>query len=186
MRVIGVDPGSAITGFGVVEKSSGGLQYLGSGTIRTNSRHSRGVRLKTIYDQLQAVIADHAPVAMSLERSFVAENVQSAFRLGETRGVAMLAAAANDLELFEYDPTAVKLTIAGYGRADKAQVKFMVMSCLGIHPQIKLADDASDALALALCHLARASMPMGAQSQTSWRNFKQGSEVINGKKVALR
>ena len=90
---------------------------------------------------------------MSLERSFVAANVQSAFRLGEARAMAMLAAAARGLALFEYTPNQVKLTVAGHGHADKAQVKFMVRRALGVDEEVALADDASDALAIALCHL---------------------------------
>ena len=163
MRVIGVDPGSAVTGFGVVERLGGGFRYLAAGTVRTNPRAGRPSRLRTIFEQLNAVIDEHAPEAMSLERSFVGDNVQSAFRLGETRGVAMLAAATRGIDFFEYDPTQVKLAVAAYGRADKTQVKFMVRQTLGLPAEEVLADDASDALALALCHLGRVSIIAAAR-----------------------
>jgi crossover junction endodeoxyribonuclease RuvC len=158
MRVIGVDPGSAVTGFGVVEKIAGGFHCLESGIIRTSSAATRHSRLRAIHDGLSDVIARFSPDVMSLERSFVAHNIQSAFRLGETRGVAMLVAARHGLDLAEYDPTQVKLTVAAYGRADKGQVKFMVRRTLDLDDTKELADDASDALALALCHFGHAKL----------------------------
>jgi crossover junction endodeoxyribonuclease RuvC len=126
MRVIGVDPGSAVTGFGVVEGRGGAVEHIAAGVIRPNSRAAYPDKLLTIYQRLCDLIARYTPDAMSLERSFVAANVQSAFRLGEARAMALLAAADNRLELFEYAPAHVKLTVAGHGRADKSQVKFMV------------------------------------------------------------
>ncbi len=114
-------------------------------------------RLMTIHENLLRLIDEHAPDTMSLERSFVATNVQSAFRLGEGRAMAILAAAERNLRLFEYAPAEVKLSVAGWGRAGKDQVKFMVGKSLGIDT-VQLADDAADALALALCHLTRSRM----------------------------
>lgn len=157
MRIIGVDPGNAVTGFGVVERS-GAIVYIAGGTIRGN-RMARGPqRLAALYERLLKVIDEYAPDAMSLERSFVAANVQSAFALGEARAIAMLAAAHREIPVFEYMPTDVKLTVAGYGRADKAQVKRMVRRTLVLDESAALTDDASDALALALCHLFRDRM----------------------------
>ena len=157
MRVLGVDPGNAVTGFGIVDRA-GALQYVVAGTIRAGAL-SGPVRLAAIYDKLIAVIDAHAPDAVSLERSFVAVNIQSAFKLGEARAMVMLAAAHRGLELFEYTPTDVKLSIAGYGRADKAQVKYMVGRTLEAEAVAGMADDAADALAVALCHLFRMKMP---------------------------
>ena len=114
------------------------------------------------------VIDEHTPEAMSLERSFAALNVHSAFTLGEARAMAMLAAAHRGLELFEYNPTDVKLSIAGYGRAGKDQVKDMVRRTLGLDANLELADDAADALAIALCHLFRAKMPRPPLTRRSW------------------
>src|SRR5260370_26223078 len=101
MRVIGVDPGSAVTGFGIVERQGGAVNHIAAGVIRTNSHAIYRNKLLTIYQRLDELIDQYAPDAMSLERSFVAANVQSAFRLGEARAMALLAAAANHLELFE-------------------------------------------------------------------------------------
>jgi crossover junction endodeoxyribonuclease RuvC len=161
MRIIGVDPGNAVTGFGVVES---GLppRLVAAGIIRPAISERGPLRLATIYGQLLRAIDEHAPEALSLERSFVAINVQSAFRLGEARAMAMLAAAHRGLELFEYTPTDVKLAIAGHGRADKAQVKFMVGSTLAAEAVAEMADDAADALAVALCHLFRMKMPLAS------------------------
>jgi len=144
-----------VTGFGVVERSSR-LQYLGAGTVRGRRTIARPQRLATIYHKLLELLDHYAPDVMSLERSFVAINVQSAFALGEARAVAMLAAAHRGLEVFEYTPTDVKLSVAGYGRADKRQVKQMVRQTLMLTDGGDLADDAADALAIALCHLFRA------------------------------
>jgi crossover junction endodeoxyribonuclease RuvC len=155
MRVIGIDPGNAVTGFGVVEQSRS-LQFLGAGIVRGRGISARPQRLATIYQNLLQVLDRYAPDAMSLERSFVAINVQSAFALGEARAVAMLAAARRGLDVFEYSPTDVKLSVAGYGRADKRQVKHMVRRTLMLNDDVELADDAADALAIALCHLFQA------------------------------
>jgi crossover junction endodeoxyribonuclease RuvC len=158
MRVIGVDPGNAVTGFGVVERNGSwqSLQYVGAGTVRGQRIIPRPQRLATIYQKLLDVLDLYTPDVMSLERSFVAINVQSAFALGEARAAAMLAAAHRGLDVFEYTPTDVKLSVAGYGRADKRQVKVMVRRTLTLNDQGELADDAADALAIALCHLFQA------------------------------
>jgi crossover junction endodeoxyribonuclease RuvC len=159
MRVIGVDPGSAVTGFGIVERHGGMISHIAAGVIRTEPRAIYHDKLFTIHQRLCALIDEFAPDAMSLERSFVATNVQSAFRLGEARAMALLAAAAHRLDLFEYAPAHVKLTVAGHGRADKSQVKFMVRRALAIDVAEQLTDDAADALAIALCHLSMARFP---------------------------
>jgi crossover junction endodeoxyribonuclease RuvC len=163
-RVLGIDPGNVVTGFGVIEGGVSRPAHIAAGTIRPPSALRSGERLKTIHDRLLAIIDQYAPAAMSLERSFVAANVQSAFRLGEARAMAMLAAATRGLALFEYTPNEVKLTVAGHGHADKAQVKYMVGRALGMGEEVALADDASDALAIALCHLfcARVTMTVAA------------------------
>ena len=158
MRVMGVDPGNAVTGFGVVQRDRS-LRLVAAGTIRPGAAERGSLRLATIYGRLLEAIDQHGPDAISLERSFVAANVQSAFRLGEARAMAMLAAAHRGLELFEYTPTDIKLTIAGHGRADKSQVKYMVGRTLETPSVEQLADDAADALAVALCHLFRMKMP---------------------------
>jgi crossover junction endodeoxyribonuclease RuvC len=159
MRVLGVDPGSATTGFGVVERQAGALCFVAAGTIRTRVGEPMPRRLLTIHRGLLAVIDEHAPQVMSLERNFVARNVQSAFRIGEARAAAMLAAAGRELLVHEYPPNEVKLAVAAFGHADKAQVKYMVRRTLKLAHACELADDAADALALAICHLFRGRTP---------------------------
>ncbi len=181
-RVLGIDPGNVVTGFGVIEGGVSHPAHVAAGTIRPPAALRGGERLKTIHDRLLGIIDQYAPAAMSLERSFVAANVQSAFRLGEARAMAMLAAAARGLALFEYTPNEVKLTVAGHGHADKAQVKFMVRRALGVGAEVALADDASDALAIALCHLfcarVTAAVAAGVEHQRDGRKARanQGSD----------
>ncbi len=158
MRVLGVDPGSVVAGYGVVDAEGGRLSHVASGTIRARTLAPGPDRLKLIHDELLAVAEAYAPAVMSLERSFVAANVQSAFRLGEARAAAMLAAAEHGLPVFEYSPNEVKVAVAAFGHAGKEQVKFMVRRTLGLDDALMLADDAADALALALCHLSRARL----------------------------
>src|ERR1700694_2237839 len=160
MRVLGVDPGNAVTGFGIVDRG-GELRYIAAGTIRAGAMRGPA-RLAAIYEKLIGIIDAHAPDAISLERSFVAVNIQSAFKLGEARAMVMLAAAHRGLDLFEYTPTDVKLSIAGYGRAGKSQVKEMVRRTLVLDHAHELADDAADPLATPLCHLSRAKIPRPA------------------------
>ena len=160
MRVLGVDPGSAVTGYGVVDGIGSAFTHVASGTIRLRSIDPGPDRLKRIHDELLLVIDTHTPAAMSLERSFVGENVHSAFRLGEARATAMLAAAMRGLLFFEYAPNQVKLAVAAFGHADKGQMKFMVRRALALPEQMALADDAADALALAVCHLSQTRLGM--------------------------
>ena len=155
MRVFGVDPGNAVTGFGVIQRG-GSLQYIGAGTLRERGIIARPQRLASIYHKLLQLLDRYTPDVMSLERSFVAINVQSAFALGEARAAAMLAAAHRGLEVFEYTPTEVKLSVAGYGHAAKGQVKQMVRRTLMLDDSSDLSDDAADALAIALCHVFQA------------------------------
>ncbi|HZO82943.1 MAG TPA: crossover junction endodeoxyribonuclease RuvC [Candidatus Binataceae bacterium] len=170
MRVIGVDPGNVATGFGVIEGVPSKPVHIAAGTIRPPTALRGGPRLKSIHDRLLGLIDEYAPAAMSLERSFVAANVQSAFRLGEARAVAMLAAAERGLALYEYTPNDVKVTVAGYGHADKAQIGYMVRRTLALGDGVELDADAADALAIALCHLYRApAQLMAAAAQASSR-----------------
>jgi crossover junction endodeoxyribonuclease RuvC len=153
MRVLGVDPGSVVCGYGLVDGQRGERCYVTAGTIRTASLERGPARLRKIHEELLRVIDQFMPTTLALERHFIAANVQSAFRLGEARAMALLAAAERNLELFEYPPNEVKLAVAGHGHADKEQVKFMVRRALELDPARALADDAADALAVALCHL---------------------------------
>jgi crossover junction endodeoxyribonuclease RuvC len=159
MRILGVDPGSAVCGYGVVEGRPGAGIFVAAGTIRAASLEPGPKRLRRIHENILAIIDEHSPDALSLERHFVAINVQSAFRIGEARAMAMLASAEREIPLFEYPPNEVKLCVAGHGHADKAQVKYMVRKMLCLDASMELADDAADALAIALCHLGRGRLP---------------------------
>src|SRR5438552_590569 len=151
MRVLGIDPGTAVTGWGVVEGRPGAFRHLAHGTVVTSPRMPLAEKLASIHAALTAHCARWRPDALALEKSFVGRNVQSAFRLGEVRGVAMLTAAAAGIAVAEYSPAAVKVAVTGSGRAEKAQVGHAIARELAITGV--LSSDAADALALALCHL---------------------------------
>jgi crossover junction endodeoxyribonuclease RuvC len=150
MRILGIDPGSRITGFGLIEKDGNRLIHVDNGAIFTRSDAPLSNRLKTIYDGLTGVIADHAPTMVAVERIFVAKNALSALKLGHARGVAMLAGVNAGLPVAEYTAVEVKQAVVGYGKAAKTQVQQMVRVLLNL-PEIAQ-EDASDALAVAICH----------------------------------
>jgi crossover junction endodeoxyribonuclease RuvC len=153
MRVLGIDCGGAYTGYGVVEMDSGGrLLCLTYGAIKLSPREPLARRLSRIYDGLGALIVDHHPNEVAIEGIFYALNVRSALQLGQVRGVAMLAAAAAGLDVAEYSPLTIKSSVVGYGRAEKQQVQHMVTRLLSL-AQAPEPMDASDALAIAICHL---------------------------------
>jgi crossover junction endodeoxyribonuclease RuvC len=149
VRVLGVDPGTVRTGWGVIECDGARLRYVESGVI-VAGRGSLAPRLAAVYAGLSEVIARTMPEILSLERNFLAINVQSAFRLGEARGVAMAAAAAARLALCEYTPASIKKAVAGSGDADKAGVRAAVMRLFALATEPR--EDESDALAAAACH----------------------------------
>jgi crossover junction endodeoxyribonuclease RuvC len=153
VRVLGVDPGTIVMGWGVLECEGPRLRYVSSGVVRAG-RGDLGARLAAVQAALVEVISMHAPEVLSLERNFLAANVQSAFRLGEARGVAMAAAASRGLALCEYTPATIKKSIVGHGRADKAAVQTSIARLLGL-PRRPEPDEA-DALAAAACHGLRA------------------------------
>ncbi len=153
MRVLGIDCGGAYTGYGVVEMDSGGrLLCLTYGAIKLSPREPLARRLSQIYEGLGALIVDHHPNEVAIEGIFYALNVKSALQLGQVRGVAMLAAAAAGLDVAEYSPLTIKSSVVGYGRAEKQQVQHMVTRLLSL-AEAPEPMDASDALAIAICHL---------------------------------
>ncbi|HUO06301.1 MAG TPA: crossover junction endodeoxyribonuclease RuvC [Candidatus Binataceae bacterium] len=177
MRVLGVDPGSAVCGYGAVERRSGELRFIAAGTIRSASLEPGPKRLKRIHENLVRIIGEFAPNAISLERHFLAANVHSAFRLGEARAMAMLAAAEQDIPLFEYPPNQVKLAVAGHGHAGKADVKAMIRRLLKLEELVELSNDAADALAIAICHINRGNSPRLSESVVRHRGaMTPGSE----------
>ena len=153
MRVLGIDCGGEYTGYGVVEMDPRGrLCCLSCGAIKLSPREALPRRLSRIYGQLIQIIADHHPDQVAIEDVFYALNVKSALKLGQVRGVAMLAAASAGLDVAEYSPLTIKSSVVGYGRAEKQQVQHMVTRLLDL-AQPPEPMDASDALAIAICHL---------------------------------
>lgn len=173
LRVLGIDPGTAVTGWGVVERRNGSVVHLAHGVVTTAPRQSLAAKLTAIYAVLVDLCAHWRPDVLALEQSFVGRNVQSALRLGEVRGVAMLAAASAGITVAEYAPATIKLAVTGTGRAEKEQVQRAIMQELRVGE--RMAPDAADALAVALCHLqtsrlralvAEATGPRGGRLRT--------------------
>lgn len=153
MRVLGIDCGTEYTGYGVVDlKRDGGLRCVCCGAIKLSPREPLPTRLSHIFDRLSELIAKHQPNQAAIEDVFYAVNAKSALKLGQVRGVAMLAAATAKLEVAEYSPLSIKAAVVGYGRAEKQQVQHMVMRLLDL-AEIPEPPDAADALAIAICHL---------------------------------
>ena len=153
MRVLGVDCGTEYTGFGVVELGHDDtLACLTCGAIKLSPRESMARRLSIIFDRLGALIEEHQPDNVAIEDVFYAVNVKSALKLGQVRGVAMLAASSAGLNVSEYSPLSIKSAVVGYGRAEKPQVQQMVTRLLNL-AEIPEPPDAADALAIAICHL---------------------------------
>ena len=173
MRVLGIDCGSEYTGYGVVEEVRIGragphnrLVCCASGAIHLRPRDPMALRLQQIFSSLKSIIAEHQPRVVAIEDVFYAVNVKSALKLGQVRGVAMLAAASAGLEVAEYSPLSIKSAVVGYGKAEKHQVQQMVMRLLHLEtpPQ---PSDAADALAIAICHLHTSATLKRHQAVTS-------------------
>lgn len=163
VRVLGVDPGTVRTGWGVIECRGRTITCRAAGVITAKGFLALPERLRVIYKGLVEVIQTYTPHMLSLEKAFLASNVQSAFRLGEARGVALLAAAQAGLAIAEYSPAEIKTAVVGYGRAEKEQVQQAVFALLAdrqVPETLKLpvSKDATDALAAALCHLNSARL----------------------------
>ena len=152
MRVLGIDCGSRVTGYGVIDSNGADCIYICCGAIRSKSSDPLADRLKRIYNGIVQIIRELEPQAAAFESLFYATNVQSALKLGHVRGVSMFAAAEANLPIYEYSPLEVKSAVTGYGRAEKPQVQQMVRALLKLNapPQPY---DASDALAVAICHI---------------------------------
>lgn len=157
MRVLGIDPGIAITGYGVIEERDGQLEALAYGEIRTPVGDPLPLRLRRLYEGLQGLIQAHRPEAAAVERLFFGRNVTTAFAVGQARGVALLALAQAEIPVYEYTPADVKQALVGYGNAPKAQIQAMVRMLLRL-PETPRPDDVADALAVAVCHLHHARL----------------------------
>lgn len=150
MRVLGIDPGTAITGYGVVDQDDA-LHLIDCGAITTPAGMALPRRLLTIYHDLRAVIQRNQPQAVAVEELFFSKNVRTAMSVGHARGVVLLAAEEAGLPIYHYKPAEVKLAVAGYGGADKAQIQEMVRLLLHLD-EILRPDDVADATAIAICH----------------------------------
>lgn len=151
-RILGIDPGTGILGFGVIEIDSKNKAHLvDAGVIRTPAKQADSERLLTIFDELTDIIKQHRPDTMSVEKLFFAQNVTTAMSVSQARGVVLLCGIQHGLELFEYTPLQIKQAVTGYGKADKKQVQEMVRVILGLS-EVPKPDDCADALAAAICH----------------------------------
>ena len=157
MRIIGIDPGTGILGFGVIELVKTKPVLVDAGVIRTPVKEDDAVRLLTIYDELTDIITQTKPDMMSVEKLFFARNVTTAMTVAQARGVVLLTAMQNKLPIHEYTPMQIKQAITGYGKADKKQMQEMVRVLLGLS-EIPKPDDAADALAAAITHSMSANL----------------------------
>jgi len=187
LRVLGVDPGTVILGWGIVEARGHAICRVASGVVRAAG--PRAERLALIYVELCAICERFLPAALSLEQTFVGDNVQSAFRLGEARGAVMVAASLARLAVAEYSPAEIKVAVAGSGRASKAQMQLMVGRLLGVAEP--LAADEADALGAAICHVYTGRFNAAVAQATSWggagggrgrRRWRARPEPVEGRR----
>jgi len=151
MRILGIDPGTGILGFGVIDlDEKGKVSLVDAGVIRTPVNQPDSERLVTIYDELHEIITTSKPTVMSVEKLFFSQNVTTAMSVSQARGVVLLCGKQHKLELYEYTPNQIKLAITGHGKADKKQMQEMVRILLGLK-EVPKPDDAADALAAAIC-----------------------------------
>ncbi|MCG0275897.1 MAG: crossover junction endodeoxyribonuclease RuvC [Thermosediminibacteraceae bacterium] len=152
MVIMGIDPGIALSGYGVIWSNGTKFEVIDFGVLKTESRLSIAERLKSIYDGYLNLIETYSPEAIAVEELFFNKNTKTAITVGQARGVALLAAASKSVKIYEYTPLEVKQAIVGYGRAEKFQVQEMVRVLLNLK-EVPKPDDAADALAVALCHI---------------------------------
>lgn len=151
MRILGIDPGTGILGFGVIESNKGKVELVDGGVIRTPVKEDDAVRLQTIFDELTDIIMHTKPQIMAVEKLFFAQNITTAMTVSQARGVVLLCGKQAGLDLFEYTPLQIKQALTGYGRADKKQIQEMVKVILKLK-EVPKPDDCADALACAICH----------------------------------
>ncbi len=157
MRVLGIDPGTAITGYAVVEETAGSLQMITLGVITTPAKTPLPSRLQTIHNELKEIVAEYEPEAAAVEELFFSRNARTAMSVGHARGVILLTLADSNLPIAEYTPMQIKQAVTGYGNADKHQVQEMVRMLLALS-ETPRPDDAADAAAVAICYLHRVKL----------------------------
>lgn len=151
MRILGIDPGTGIVGFGVIDVETDKINLVDGGVIRTPAHQADSIRLKTIYDELSEIMEENKPDVIAVEKLFFAKNVTTAMTVSQARGVILLCGEQSSLPLFEYTPLQIKQALTGHGRAEKSQIQEMVKIILRL-PEIPKPDDCADALACAICH----------------------------------
>lgn len=151
MRILGIDPGFAITGYSIIDYTGNKFELVDSGAVTTKAGVSFPLRLTKIYNDLNDVISQYNPDAISVEELFFNQNVKTAINVAQARGVVLIIGCKNNIPTFEYTPLQVKQAVTGYGRADKVQVQKMVKSILNVQEIPKL-DDITDSMAVAICH----------------------------------
>jgi crossover junction endodeoxyribonuclease RuvC len=166
--ILGVDPGTLVTGYGIIRRERNAIHLLGCGTVRNPATASMPLRLQRIYTELSDVIASYKPDECAIESAFYGKNAQSALKLGHARGVAILAAVQNEIPTTEYSPREVKKAVVGNGSASKEQVQYMVKSMLQLS-NARMVLDASDAIAIAICHVHRLVSP--TSKHRDWKSF---------------
>lgn len=157
MRILGIDPGIAIVGFGFIDKMGNKLVPLQYGSIQTKAHTETALRLKDLYDSMQSLIEKYQPDALAIEQLFFNRNVTTALSVSQARGVLLLAGVQSGIDIAEYTPLQVKQAVVGYGKAEKHQVQEMVRMFLGLSAVPK-PDDVADALAVAICHAHSAKL----------------------------
>ncbi len=168
MIILGVDPGTQFTGFGIINYKNNLLSYIHSGVISLQKDKSIPEKLEVIYNKINSLIKEFHPDEFALETAFYGKNVQSALKIGYARGVAMLASAHNNLVVGEYSPREVKKSVVGNGNASKEQVQFMIFKLLSMK-ETNIKFDETDALAVAVCHAFNINSP--AKGSSSWKKF---------------
>jgi crossover junction endodeoxyribonuclease RuvC len=168
--ILGIDPGTTITGYGVIRDSGSGPELITIGSIDLSKFGDHYVKLKHIFDRTIGIIDEYHPDELAIEAPFYGKNVQSMLKLGRAQGAAIAAALSRSLPIFEYAPRKIKMSITGRGAASKEQVASMLMNILKFsEPAMKL--DATDGLAAALCHFYQSGRPAGNSKVTSWKQF---------------
>lgn len=181
-RIIGIDPGTNVMGYGVLETDGKKVSLVAMGTLKLNRFESHYVRLNRIYERVSGLIAQYSPSCMAIESPFFGKNVQSMLKLGRAQGVAMAAAIHFGIPITEYAPLKIKLAVTGNGNASKEQVAEMIKRILKIRdedmaPQL----DATDAVGAALCHFYQSSSPVKESKCSSWKDYiaKNPDKVVN-------
>lgn len=170
--ILGIDPGTQVMGYGVLQIINNKPGMLDMGVLKLNPKDDHYLKLKKIYDYVLLLVEKHLPDELAIEAPFYGKNVQSMLKLGRAQGVAMAAALARDIPVFEYAPLKIKMSLTGNGKAAKEQVAYMVQNYLKVPQERMLKElDATDGMAAALCHFFQTNKPQQEKSFNSWKDF---------------